>query len=84
MLPYVNVLSIVDVVNFNTDAEYAANELFRQSGEQVQHNPVRAIATGKHSLKQLVSAATGQKEALEESFASGKRNKREAGNKYGW
>jgi hypothetical protein len=74
----------VNVVNFNTDEEYAANEAFRASGEQIQHNPVRAISSGKHSLKQLVSAATGQKEALEESFATGRRNKKEAGSKYGW
>lgn len=74
----------INVVNFNTDQEYAANEILRANGEQVQHNPVRAIAPGKHSLKQLVSAATGQKDALEESFATGRRNKKEAGSKYGW
>ncbi|KAJ9609046.1 hypothetical protein H2200_006817 [Cladophialophora chaetospira] len=76
--------SAVNVVNFNTDQEYEANEVLRASGEQIQHNPVRAIAPGKHSLKQLVSAAQGQKEALEDSFASGRRNKAEAGSKYGW
>lgn len=74
----------VNIVNFNTDAEYAANELLRQAGEQQQHNPVRAVAAGKHSLKQLVNAASTQKEALEEHFASGKRNKKEAGSRYGW
>lgn len=72
------------IINFNTDQEYAANEALRASGEQVQHNPVRAIAPGKHSLKQLVNAASGQKEALEESFATGRRNKKEAGGRYGW
>lgn len=72
------------VINFNTDREYAANEALRASGEMAQHNPVRAIAPGKHSLKQLVNAASGQKEALEESFASGRRNKKEAGSRYGW
>lgn len=72
------------IINFNTDQEYAANEALRALGEQVQHNPVRAIAPGKHSLKQLISAASGQKEALEESFASGRRNKKEAGGRYGW
>lgn len=72
------------IINFNTDQEYTANEVLRASGEQIQHNPVRAIAPGKHSLKQLVSAASGQKEALEESFASGRRNKKEAGGRYGW
>jgi hypothetical protein len=28
--------------------------------------------------------ATGQKDALEESFAAGKQNKKEAGSRYGW
>ncbi|CAO1603305.1 hypothetical protein XANCAGTX0491_006893 [Xanthoria calcicola] len=76
--------SAINVVNFNTDQEYAANEVLRQAGEQAQHNPVRAIAPGKHSLKQLVNAASNQKDALEEQFASGRRNKKEAGSKYGW
>lgn len=75
---------IPNIVNFNTDEEYAANELLRQAGETVQHNPVRGIAPGKHSLKQLVNAASNQKDALEEQFASGRRNKKEAGSKYGW
>lgn len=74
----------LNIVNFNTDQEYEANEIFRANGDQVQHNPVRGIAPGKHSLKQLVNAAVGQKDALEESFATGRRNKKEAGNKYGW
>lgn len=73
-----------NIVNFNTDEEYTANELLRQAGETVQHNPVRGIAPGKHSLKQLVNAASNQKDALEEHFASGRRNKKEAGSKYGW
>lgn len=76
--------SAASVINFNTDAEYAANEALRATGETVQHNPVRPIASGKHSLRQLVSSAQGQKEALEESFAAGKRNRKEAGSKYGW
>lgn len=79
-----NKIPEVSVVNFDTDQEYAANELLRQAGEQAQHNPVRSIAPGKHSLKQLVNAASHQKDALEEHFASGKRNKKEAGSKYGW
>lgn len=79
-----NNTSNINIVNFNTDQEYAANEILRQAGEQVQHNPVRAIAPGKHSLKQLVNAATNQKEALEEQFALGRRNRKEAGGKYGW
>ena len=76
--------SAINIVNFNTDQEYASNEILRQAGEQVQHNPVRALASGKHSLKQLVNAASTQKDALEEQFASGRRNKKEAGSKYGW
>lgn len=74
----------VNLLNFDTDKEYAANEELRATGETIQHNPLRAIQPGKHSLKQLVNAATSQKEALEESWATGKRNAREAGNRYGW
>ena len=76
--------TVANVVNFNTDEEYAANQAAIEAGEQVQHNPVRAIAPGKHNLKQLVSSAAGQKDALEESFARGRFNKKEAGSKYGW
>lgn len=73
-----------NVINFNTDKEYLHNEELRASGEEVSHNPVRAIAPGKHSLKQLVSAAQNQKAALEESFAKGKNNRAEASSRYGW
>jgi hypothetical protein len=77
------------IVNFNTDTEYAANQeiLSKTTEEELasqQHNPVRSIAPGKHSLRQLVQAATSQKDALEDSFASGRRNKKEAGSRYGW
>ena len=74
----------IRITNFNLDAEYDANEEMRAKGETVKHNPVRSIAPGKHSLRQLVNAASTQKDALEESFASGKRNKKEGGMKYGW
>lgn len=74
----------IKLVNFNTDQEYTANEELRASGDTVLHNPLRAIQPGKHSLRQLVDAATSQKDALEESWAAGKRNKKETGNKYGW
>jgi hypothetical protein len=77
-------VSATKIINFNTDEEYLHNEELRAAGEQVVHNPVRAIAPGKHSLKQLVSAAQNQKEALEESFAKGKNNRAEASSRYGW
>jgi hypothetical protein len=78
--------SAIKVTNFSTDAEYLANESVRHnaSAAAMQHNPVRAIASGKHSLSQLVNSAVTQKEALEESFAAGKRNKKAVGDKYGW
>lgn len=76
--------SATQVINFNTDQEYLHNEELRASGEQIQHNPVRALAPGKHSLKQLVNAAQSQKDALEESFAKGKNNRAEASSRYGW
>lgn len=73
------------ILEFNTDKEYATNQALAQTElAAAQHNPVRAIAPGKHTLQQLVNAASSQKEALEESFATGRRNKKEAGSKYGW
>lgn len=73
------------VLTFNTDQEYAHNQALAESElAATQHNPVRAIAPGKHSLQQLVNAAASQKDALEESFAMGRRNKKEAGSRYGW
>jgi hypothetical protein len=76
--------SATKVINFNTDQEYLHNEELRASGQQTMHNPVRSIAPGKHSLKQLVNAAQSQKEALEESFNKGRSNRAEASSRYGW
>lgn len=72
------------VINFNTEQEWAHNEVLRASGEQQSHNPVRAIAPGKHNLRQLVTQVQNQREALEESFAKGKAKQSEAGARYGW
>ena len=48
-------------------------------------NPVKSVmGGGKHSLQQLVNLVSNQKDALEEGFAMGRRNKKEAGAKYGW
>ena len=77
--------SSAHIAEFNTDAEYAHNERLRQQGEAVAHNPLKTITgTGKNSLRSLVNVATTQKEALEDHFAAGHRNKKEAGNRYGW
>lgn len=74
------------ILTFNTDQEYATNQAMAATElAGTQHNPVRAVAHGgKTSLQQLVNSASNQKEALEESFATGRRNKKEAGSKYGW
>ena len=73
------------VINFNMDKEYQHNEELRAAGEEVIHNPVRAIqGGGKHSLRQLVQNVQNQREALEDSFAKGKTNRKEASSKYGW
>lgn len=73
------------IIEFNTDEEYAHNERLRQQGEAVAHNPLKSISgTGKNSLRSLVNVATTQKDALEDHFAASHRNKREAGNRYGW
>ncbi|KAI0845176.1 mitotic checkpoint regulator, MAD2B-interacting-domain-containing protein [Daldinia vernicosa] len=73
------------VVRFDTDREYAHNEALRASGQlQPTYNPVRSIAPGKHSLRQLVTQVQSQRDALEESFAKGHGNRKEASAKYGW
>lgn len=74
------------ILNFNMEKEYDHNEFLRQSGalaDQV-HNPVRSIAPGKHSLKQMVNMAQNNQAALEDSFAAGKGARRDAAGKYGW
>ncbi|EAT79656.2 hypothetical protein SNOG_12856 [Parastagonospora nodorum SN15] len=77
--------SSAKIVEFSTDTEYAYNEKLRQQGEQVQHNALKSISgTGKNSLRSLINVASTQKDALEEHFATSYRNKKEAGNKYGW
>ncbi|KPM43116.1 hypothetical protein AK830_g3487 [Neonectria ditissima] len=73
-----------NVINFNMDKEYEHNEEIRAAGDQQMHNPVRALQGGKHSLRQLVQNVHNQKDALEDSFAKGKTNRKEASNKYGW
>ncbi|KAB5558642.1 mitotic checkpoint regulator, MAD2B-interacting-domain-containing protein [Coniochaeta sp. 2T2.1] len=72
------------VVNFDMSREYEHNEVIRQTGEGVSHNPVRSIKAGKHSLRQLVNAVQSNASALEESFASQKSKRSEAGARYGW
>ncbi|KAI8626855.1 hypothetical protein F5Y19DRAFT_191654 [Xylariaceae sp. FL1651] len=77
-------MAAAKVINFDTEREYAHNEVLRASGEQQIHNPLRAIAPGKHSLKQLVDQVQNQRDALEESFAKGRAKQSEAGSRYGW
>ncbi|KAK0385827.1 hypothetical protein NLU13_7004 [Sarocladium strictum] len=77
-------LAASKVVNFNMDTEYQHNEELRAAGDQQIHNPVRAIQGGKHNLRQLVRNVQDQKDALEESFAKGRTNRKEASSKYGW
>lgn len=72
------------IKHFDMEAEYASNEVLRQQGAAQEHRAVKAVAPGKHSLQQLVNAASTQKEALEDKWAEGKRNKAEGGSKYGW
>lgn len=79
-----NVQSAKKVINFNMDQEYQHNEELRAAGEQQLHNPVRSIQSGKHSLRQLVQNVSNQREALEDSFAKGRTNRREASSRYGW
>jgi hypothetical protein len=73
-----------NVTNFNIDSEYANNEVMRQAGEVVQHRAIKTIAPGKHSLQQLVNNARTQKDAIEDAWAEGRKNRAEGGSKYGW
>jgi hypothetical protein len=74
------------VITFDMEREYAHNEALRALGaqEQLAYNPVRSIAPGKHSLRQVVNMAQSNQNALEESFARAKSNKRDAAGRYGW
>ncbi|KAM0334254.1 hypothetical protein ACHAQA_001276 [Verticillium albo-atrum] len=72
------------VINFNTDREYQHNEDLRAAGQEQTHQPVRSIAPGKHNLRQLVNAVQNNRDALEESFAKGKSNRKDASSRYGW
>jgi len=78
-------VSSAKLTNFNLAQEYSANnQLMQDEANAPVQNPVRAIAPGKHSLQQLANQVANQRDALEESFASSKRNKAAAGSKYGW
>ncbi|KAL2134740.1 hypothetical protein VTI74DRAFT_10982 [Chaetomium olivicolor] len=72
------------VITFDMEREYAHNEALRASGAQQAYNPVRSIAPGKHSLRQVVNMAQSNQSALEESFARAKSNQRDAAGRYGW
>lgn len=73
------------IKHLDIDEEYRRNQAYAQQvGQAEQHRAVKAIAPGKHSLQQLVNAAATQKEALEDAWAEGKRNKAEGGSRYGW
>ncbi|AEO69262.1 f15e9906-0d97-4dad-b303-56a8bf175aa8 [Thermothielavioides terrestris] len=74
------------VVSFDMAREYAHNETLRASAAAAQQafNPVRAIAPGKHSLRQVVAMAQSNQSALEESFARARSNQRDAAGRYGW
>lgn len=74
----------VEIATFNVDAEYSQNATERALGLAEEVKPVRSIAPGRHQLQSLLNVAQSQKTALEDSFAQGKRNRREAGSRYGW
>ncbi|EWC44496.1 hypothetical protein DRE_06764 [Drechslerella stenobrocha 248] len=75
----------IKLMDFNVDDEYEKNEAARAEGALApEKNVVRSIKPGKHQLTSLLNAAQSQRAALEESFAQGRRNKKEAGSKYGW
>ena len=76
--------ALANVTYLNMEEEYNNNEQARIQGQAVEHRAVKAVAPGKHSLQQLVNSAATQKEALEDAWAQGRRNKAEAGSHYGF
>jgi len=48
-----------------------------------QASKLSGIARSRHQLSTLLKEAYENREALEEKIAQGKRNRKEAGNKYG-
>ncbi|KAI5195149.1 hypothetical protein AUEXF2481DRAFT_40038 [Aureobasidium subglaciale EXF-2481] len=76
--------AFANVTHLNMEEEYNNNEQLRAQGAAVEHRAVKAVAPGKHSLQQLVNSASTQKEALEDAWAQGRRNKAEAGSHYGF
>ncbi|KAK9367479.1 mitotic checkpoint regulator, MAD2B-interacting-domain-containing protein [Lipomyces kononenkoae] len=74
----------IRIVDYSVDEQYSYNQSLIASGAAQTVQPVRTIGSGKHQLRGLINSATQQRESLEEAFASGKRNKRESGAKYGF
>lgn len=75
------------VASFSVSQEYSHNQAVAAEAEAnaaAAPKTVRSIAPGKHSLQQLLNQASTQKEALEDSFAQGRKNKREGASRYGW
>ncbi|KAK3692281.1 mitotic checkpoint regulator, MAD2B-interacting-domain-containing protein [Podospora appendiculata] len=75
------------VISFNMEQEYAHNnEVLRTAtaAEKEVYNPVRSIAPGKHSLRQMVNMVQNNQDALEESFIQGKNTRKDAAGRYGW
>ncbi|KAK9244998.1 mitotic checkpoint regulator, MAD2B-interacting-domain-containing protein [Lipomyces tetrasporus] len=74
----------IRVVDYSVDDQYKYNQSMIASGAAETVQPVRSVGSGKHQLRGLINSATQQRESLEEAFASGRRNKRESGAKYGF
>ncbi|KAK9372485.1 mitotic checkpoint regulator, MAD2B-interacting-domain-containing protein [Lipomyces chichibuensis] len=74
----------IRIVDYSVDEQYSYNQSLIASGAAQTVQPLRSIGSGKHQLRGLISSATQQREGLEEAFASGRRNKRESGAKYGF
>ncbi|KAK0711213.1 mitotic checkpoint regulator, MAD2B-interacting-domain-containing protein [Lasiosphaeris hirsuta] len=74
------------VLSFSMEQEYEHNEALRTAGagQDAVYNPVRSIAPGKHSLRQVVNMVQNNQSALEDSFARGRNNRSDAAGRYGW
>jgi len=50
----------------------------------INASKMNRVANSRHQLSTLLKQAYENREALEEQIAQGKRNRKEAGNKYGF
>lgn len=77
--------SSVPVVDFSVSDFYASNLALKAQGALAENKrPVQAVGGGRHQLSSLLRSAQTNQEGLAQMHAEHRKNKREAGSKYGF